>query len=81
MLNEELLRSNKELENFAYIASHDLQEPLRMVSCFTQLLSEQYQSSLDDKAREYIYFAVEGSNRMYELLNGLLAYSRIHYKR
>jgi chemotaxis family two-component system sensor kinase Cph1 len=80
MLNEELLRSNKELENFAYIASHDLQEPLRMVSCFTQLLSQQYQSSLDDRAREYIYFAVEGSNRMYELLNGLLAYSRIHSK-
>ncbi len=80
MLNEELLRSNKELENFAYIASHDLQEPLRMVSCFTQLLSEQYQSSLDDKAREYIYYAVEGANRMYELLNGLLTYSRIHTK-
>jgi PAS domain S-box-containing protein len=79
-LNEELLRSNKELENFAYIASHDLQEPLRMVSCFTQLLSQQYQSILDDRAREYIYFAVEGSNRMYELLNGLLAYSRIHTK-
>jgi PAS domain S-box-containing protein len=79
-LNEELLRSNKELENFAYIASHDLQEPLRMVSCFTQLLSEQYKSVLDDKALEYIHFAVDGSNRMYELLNGLLAYSRIHTK-
>jgi chemotaxis family two-component system sensor kinase Cph1 len=79
-LNEELLRSNKELENFAYIASHDLQEPLRMISCFTQLLQDQYQSKLDDKAREYIYFAVEGANRMYELLNGLLTYSRIHTK-
>jgi PAS domain S-box-containing protein len=79
-LNEELLRSNKELENFAYIASHDLQEPLRMVSCFTQLLSQQYQSVLDNRAREYIHYAVEGSNRMYELLNGLLAYSRIHTK-
>ncbi len=79
-LNEELLRSNKELEHFAYIASHDLQEPLRMVSCFTQLLSQQYQNMLDDRAREYIYFAVEGSNRMYELLNGLLAYSRINTK-
>jgi PAS domain S-box-containing protein len=79
-LNEELLRSNKELENFAYIASHDLQEPLRMVSCFTQLLSQQYKGSLDERAREYIYFAVEGSNRMYELLNGLLAYSRINTK-
>ncbi len=79
-LNEELLRSNKELESFAYIASHDLQEPLRMVSCFTQLLAEQYENKLDDKAREYIYFAVEGANRMSELLNGLLAYSRIHTK-
>jgi light-regulated signal transduction histidine kinase (bacteriophytochrome) len=79
-LNEELLRSNKELESFAYIASHDLQEPLRMVSCFTQLLSQEYASNLDDKARDYIYFAVEGSNRMSELLNGLLAYSRINSK-
>jgi two-component system, chemotaxis family, sensor kinase Cph1 len=79
-LNEELLRSNKELENFAYIASHDLQEPLRMVSCFTQLLSQQYHGQLDERARDYIHFAVEGSNRMYELLNGLLAYSRINTK-
>jgi chemotaxis family two-component system sensor kinase Cph1 len=79
-LNEELLRSNKELENFAYIASHDLQEPLRMVSCFTQLLLQQYEGQLDDRAHDYIHFAVEGANRMYELLNGLLAYSRIHSK-
>lgn len=80
-LNEELLRSNKELQNFAYIASHDLQEPLRTVTSFTQLLALKYADKLDDNAREYISFAVSGATRMYNLLNDLLQYSRIQGKK
>ncbi len=79
-LSEELLRSNKELENFAYIASHDLKEPLRMVSSFTELLGKQYENKLDARAQEYISFAKDGARRMYDLLDGLLEYSRIHTK-
>jgi PAS domain S-box-containing protein len=79
-LSEELLRSNKELENFAYIASHDLKEPLRMVSSFTELLGKQYAGKLDARAHEYISFAKDGARRMYDLLDGLLEYSRIHTK-
>jgi PAS domain S-box-containing protein len=76
-LNDALTKSNRELENFAYFASHDLQEPLRMVTSFTQLLEQRYKDQLDQDAKDYINFAVDGAKRMYGLLNGLLEYSRI----
>jgi light-regulated signal transduction histidine kinase (bacteriophytochrome) len=74
---EELALSNKELEQFAYIASHDLQEPLRMVTSFLSQLEKKYNDQLDDKARQYIHFATDGAARMRQVILDLLEFSRV----
>jgi signal transduction histidine kinase len=74
---EELMRSNRDLEQFAYVASHDLQEPLRMVAIFTQLLAERYSDKLDAEGKKYMQFVIGGAMRMQTMIEGLLTFSRL----
>jgi light-regulated signal transduction histidine kinase (bacteriophytochrome) len=74
---DELAASNIELERFAYIASHDMQEPLRMITSFLQLFKKKYEDQIDETAEQYIHFAVDGADRMKKLIMDLLEYSRV----
>lgn len=78
--NEELIRSNQDLQQFTYIASHDLQEPLRMIGNFVQLLKRRYSDKIDEEGQQYIDFAVEGVQRMSDLIRGLLEFSKVGRK-
>lgn len=78
--NDELMRSNEDLEQFAYIASHDLQEPLRIISNFVGLLGRKYKDQLDERAFEYIHFAEDAAKRMSKLIKSILTYSRVDKK-
>jgi PAS domain S-box-containing protein len=73
-----LARTNEELERFAYVVSHDLQEPLRMIMSYTQLLERRYRERLDEQGLEFMHYAVDGAQRMQQMLNGMLTYSRVN---